>query len=505
MYLMARYCIISMDGYYTIEELKSKGITVYGENVRVSKFANIYKPSNLILHDNIRIDDFTVISCKGKVEIFNYVHIGSHCMISSSTNIILKSYSGISSGAKLYGGCDDFSGDFMTNPMVPGEYLNVQIGDIILEEHALIGSSSIILPNVILRPGTAIAAMSLVKKNTEPWMIYGGVPAKIIKPRNQQCLQMQIDLERKYNILKYSAIKNKGDENQDGLCEAKRQVEFLRVCKSNAGVYPSEEEKMRRSLVRGLENDNLAISLPKNIHTPTTQRTIFITGGSKGIGKSIALYFKELQYNVVISYNKSINDASDLQTKGIHIYKIDVTNNAECVETIRNIIVDFGRIDILVNNAGVIDNQLFHKMLPEQWTNVISTNVNSLYNVTHPIIQNMIENGYGRIINISSIYGLKGSKGQSNYSSSKHAVIGFTKTLALEYSDKNILVNCICPGLVNTDMIKSIHQKTVNKIIDSIPIKKIIEPFEIAKACEFLANSDYCTGTILNLDCGMNC
>jgi len=445
-----------MDGYYTIEELKSKGITVYGKNVLVSKFANIYKPSNLILHDNIRIDDFTVISCKGKVEIFNYVHIGSHCVITCATNIIFNNYSGISSGAKLYGGCDDFSGDFMTNPMVPGEYLNVHTGDIILEEHALIGSCSIILPNVIVGHGTAVAAMSLIKKTTEPWMIYGGVPAKKIKPRNQQCLQMQIDLERKYNILK---------------------------------------------------NDHIAISLPENIPIPSkpNQRTVFITGGSKGIGKSIALYFKELQYNVVISYNKSINDANDLQKKGIHIYKMDVTNNAECVETIRNIIIDFGRIDILVNNAGVIDNQLFHKMLPEQWTNVISTNVNSLYNVTHSIIQNMIENNYGRIINISSIVGLKGSKGQSNYSSSKHAVIGFTKTLALEYSDKNILVNCICPGLVNTDMIKLIHPNIVNKIIESMPIKKIIEPFEIAKACEFLANSDYCTGTILNLDCGMNC
>ena len=196
---MARDCIISMDGYYTIEELKSKGITVYGKNVLVSKFANIYKPSNLILHDNIRIDDFTVISCKGKVEIFNYVHIGSHCVIACATKIIFKSYSTISAGTKLYGGCDDFSGDFMTNPMAPEEYLNVTVGDIILEEHTIVGSSSVILPNVVLKEGTAIAAMSLVKKNTEPWMIYGGVPAKIIKPRNQQCLKMQKEFEQ--NIL----------------------------------------------------------------------------------------------------------------------------------------------------------------------------------------------------------------------------------------------------------------------------------------------------------------
>lgn len=185
-----------MDGYYTIEELKSKGITVYGKNVFVSKFANIYKPFNLILHDNIRIDDFTVISCKGLVEIFNYVHIGPQCVIACATNIIFKSYSTISAGTKLYGGCDDFSGDFMTNPMVPGEYLNVTIGDIILEEHTIVGSSSVILPNVVLKEGTAVAALSLINNTTEPWMIYGGVPAKKIKPRTQQCLKMQQELEQ---------------------------------------------------------------------------------------------------------------------------------------------------------------------------------------------------------------------------------------------------------------------------------------------------------------------
>ena len=187
-----------MDGYYTIEELKSKGITVYGKNVRVSKFVNVYNPSNLILHDNIRIDDFTIISCKGPVEIFNYVHIGPQCVIACATNIIFKNYSTISAGTKLYGGCDDFSGDFMTNSTVPSEYLNVTVGDIILEEHTIVGSSSVILPNVILRQGTAVAALSLIKNNTEPWMIYGGVPAKKIKPRNQKCVEIQIDLECKY-------------------------------------------------------------------------------------------------------------------------------------------------------------------------------------------------------------------------------------------------------------------------------------------------------------------
>jgi len=144
-------------------------------------------------------------------------------------------------------------------------------------------------------------------------------------------------------------------------------------------------------------------------------------------------------------------------------------------------------------------------MTHQQWLSVIDTNLNSLFNITNPVINNMLENKSGRIINISSIYGLKGSKGQTNYSASKHGIIGFTKSLALEYSNSNIFVNCICPGLVRTDMFGAINKKITDKIIESNPIKKVIEPVEIFKTCKFLIDSDVCTGTILNIDCGMNC
>jgi len=448
-----------MSGWQTIEQLKKKGITVYGKNVLVSTFVNIYNPSNLILHDNIRIDDFTVISCKGKVEIFNHVHIGSHCMVSSSTNVVFGNYVGISSGVKLFGGCDDFSGDFLTNPTIPKKYLNVQVGDIILEDHVLIGASSIILPNCVLKKGTAIAAMSLVKKNTEEWKIYGGCPIKFLKDRKKTCLIMQEQLEL--------------EENKK----------------------PEDPEIIKDNLK--FESNELDIDKSK--------KTIFITGGSRGIGKAIAQHFKKLDYIVIVSYNKSVETANILSKEGIHCFKMDVTDYEECKKVVETIIEKFNKIDILVNNAGIIKNQLFHKMTIEQWKSVIDTNLNSMYMVTHNVIQNMIENKNGKIINISSICGLKGSKGQTNYSASKHGIVGFTKSLALEYCSSNILVNCICPALVETDMFHNINSKVTDKIVQSNPIKKVIEPLEIAKACAFLAESVFCTGTILNIDCGMNC
>lgn len=181
---------------YTIEELKKKGVTVYGTNIKISSFVNIYNPQNLILHDNIRIDDFTILSCNGIIEIFNYVHISAQCFVSSKTKIIFGNYSGISVGVKVFGGSDDYSGMFMTNPTIPSKYLNVKQGDIILENHVIVGSNSVILPDVILREGTAIGCNSMVNKNTDAWKIYGGTPIKFLKDRHKNILQLQIDFEK---------------------------------------------------------------------------------------------------------------------------------------------------------------------------------------------------------------------------------------------------------------------------------------------------------------------
>ena len=235
-------------------------------------------------------------------------------------------------------------------------------------------------------------------------------------------------------------------------------------------------------------------------------KNILITGGSRGIGKCLALHFLQNEQikNVIVLHKNDILD-EEYKKIGIHFFKIDITLYEETKNIINNIIEKFGKIDILINNAGILKNSLFHKMKFEEWNQVIQTNLTSIYNVTHPIIQNMLENNYGRIINISSISGLKGSKGQTNYCSSKFGLIGFTKSLALEYSDKNIYVNCICPGLTDTDMIKDIREDILQKIVSSQPIKKIINPNEIYELCNMIIHSNYITGSVFSIDCGMNC
>ena len=180
--------------WMSLLSLRRLGVTLLGDNIKVSKDCRMYNPKNIILHNNIRIDDFTILSARGKIELFNYVHIASHCLISSSTRIECRNFTGIASGSKLFGSTDDFYGKHMTGPLVPNSLRNVKSGDIILEDHVLLGSNTIVMPSVIFGEGSAIGSMSFVTKNTEPWCIYTGVPAKKMCERNDGCCGMALQL-----------------------------------------------------------------------------------------------------------------------------------------------------------------------------------------------------------------------------------------------------------------------------------------------------------------------
>ena len=190
-----------MSNIYSIDDLEKMGIKIYGKNIHVSKFANIYNPKNLILHDNIRIDDFTIISCKGIIEIFNYVHISAHCFISSTTRIIIGNFSAISVGTKLFGGCDDFSGKYLANPTISTTFTNVKKGDILIGENVIVGANSVIMPCININEGSVIGANSFVNKNCEPWKIYAGSPIKFIKNREQSCLEILEEFKKTITLV----------------------------------------------------------------------------------------------------------------------------------------------------------------------------------------------------------------------------------------------------------------------------------------------------------------
>jgi acetyltransferase-like isoleucine patch superfamily enzyme len=190
-----------MSNYYSSNELINLGINIIGTNVFVSRFCNIYNPHNLTLHSNIRIDDFCVISCKGLIEICDYVHISAQCFISSSTKIYIGKFSAISVGVKIFGATDDFSGEYLVNPTIPSLYTNVINGDIIINDFSVIGSNSVIMPNIVIDYGVSIGANSFVNKSCDSWKIYAGTPIKFIKNKTNKCIHLANKLLNGSNII----------------------------------------------------------------------------------------------------------------------------------------------------------------------------------------------------------------------------------------------------------------------------------------------------------------
>ena len=218
-------------------------------------------------------------------------------------------------------------------------------------------------------------------------------------------------------------------------------------------------------------------------------RVAVVTGGTRGIGAAISKALKDAGCKVAANYGGNDEAAQKFKAEtGIPVYKWDVSSYDACTAGLRQIEADLGSVEVLVNNAGITRDTMFHRMKPEQWTDVINTNLNSLFNMCRPVIEGMRERKFGRIINISSINGQKGQMGQANYSAAKAGEIGFTKALAQESAKSGITVNAICPGYIATEMVRAVPKDVLEKnILPLIPLGRLGEPEEIARCVVFLA------------------
>jgi len=237
-----------------------------------------------------------------------------------------------------------------------------------------------------------------------------------------------------------------------------------------------------------------------------------VTGGMGGIGTSICQKLQKDNFKVIATYHRGGNhqSASEWQNKqselgfDFDVQYVDVKDFESCKEMVQQIEKNHGQIQVLVNNAGITRDCALHKMNPSQWNEVLRTNLDSVFNVTRNVIDSMIKNKYGRIVNISSINGQMGQYGQSNYAAAKAGMHGFTKSIAIEVAKHNITINTISPGYIATDMVMAIDEDIRNKIIGGIPTKRFGKPEEIARCVSFLVSteSSYITGSNLMINGG---
>jgi acetoacetyl-CoA reductase len=236
-------------------------------------------------------------------------------------------------------------------------------------------------------------------------------------------------------------------------------------------------------------------------------RVALVTGGSRGIGAAISKALKGAGYTVAASYAGNDEAANKFKGEtGIPVFKWDVGDFDACAAGVKQVEGEVGPVDILVNNAGITRDGFFHRMSKEQWSAVIRTNLDSLFNMTRPVIEGMRNRNFGRIVVISSINGQKGQMGQVNYSAAKAGDIGFVKALAQENANKGITVNAICPGYIGTEMVQAIDPDVLkSKILPLIPVGRLGMPEEIARAVVYLADEQsgsFVTGSTLSINGG---
>ena len=240
-------------------------------------------------------------------------------------------------------------------------------------------------------------------------------------------------------------------------------------------------------------------------------KNAIITGASRGIGRGIAQVFAQHGANVAFTYSSSVEAAEELEQELTNMgvkakaYKSNAASFEEAQDLIAQVSKDFSSIDILINNAGITKDNLLMRMSEEDFDKVIEVNLKSIFNMTKAVQRTMLKQRHGSIINMSSVVGVKGNAGQSNYAASKAGIIGFSKSMALELGSRNIRTNVIAPGFIETEMTAKLDEKTVDVWRNAIPLKRGGAPEDIANACVFLASdlSAYITGQTLNVDGGM--
>jgi len=240
-------------------------------------------------------------------------------------------------------------------------------------------------------------------------------------------------------------------------------------------------------------------------------KTVIITGASRGIGKGIATIFANNGANIAFTYSSSVEAANalekELSAAGIKAkgYKSDAANYNQAHELVEEVVKEFGSVDVLINNAGITKDNLLMRISEEDFDKVIEVNLKSVFNMTKAVQRTMLKQRFGSIINMSSVVGVKGNAGQTNYAASKAGIIGFTKSVALELGSRNIRCNAIAPGFIETEMTAVLDEKVVQGWRDAIPLKRGGTPEDVANACLFLASdlSAYVTGQVINVDGGM--
>ena len=242
-----------------------------------------------------------------------------------------------------------------------------------------------------------------------------------------------------------------------------------------------------------------------------SKKNVLITGGSRGIGKGIVNSLINQGANVAFTYSSSSSLADEIvnnlnsSVNKCKAYQSDASVLADCEKLVDDVLNDFGSIDVLINNAGITKDNLLMRMSEDDFQKVIKVNLNSVFNMTKACLRHFLKNKFGSIINISSVVGVKGNAGQSNYAASKSGIIGFSKSIALELGSRNIRCNVIAPGFIVTEMTDKLSETVTEDWIKNIPLRRSGNPSDVANVCVFLASdlSSYITGQVINVDGGL--